>query len=56
MVAADGTDLTEEAVIAHCAERLARFKLPQSVLFTDLLPRNATGKVLKTVLREKFGS
>ena len=46
----------QDDIIAHCAERLAKFKLPQSVVFTDIIPRNATGKVLKTVLREKFGA
>ncbi|MDA1299643.1 MAG: long-chain fatty acid--CoA ligase [Proteobacteria bacterium] len=50
-----GSNLTEDAIIAHCAERLAKFKLPKSVEFTDALPRNATGKVLKTRLREQFG-
>ncbi len=54
-VVEQGSNLTEDAVIAHCTERLARFKLPQSVEFTDALPRNATGKVLKTQLREQFG-
>ena len=30
-----------------------RFKVPQSIVFVDLLPRNATGKVLKRELREE---
>ncbi|BDD84413.1 acyl-CoA synthetase [Tsukamurella pulmonis] len=46
-----GTDLTEEAVIGHCREFLANFKVPRSVEFVSELPRNATGKVLKRVLR-----
>ena len=53
-VVEEGSNLTEDAIISHCAERLARFKLPQSVEFTDALP-NATGKVLKTKPREQFG-
>ena len=32
---------------------LAKYKIPKSVVFVDRLPRNAAGKVLKTVLREK---
>jgi fatty-acyl-CoA synthase len=51
-----GSNLTPDAIIAYCAERLARFKLPKQVILTDALPRNATGKVLKTVLRERFGA
>jgi acyl-CoA synthetase (AMP-forming)/AMP-acid ligase II len=31
---------------------VANFKAPRSVVFVDVLPRNAGGKVLKTVLRE----
>lgn len=46
-----GRELTEEAVIAHCREFLANFKVPRSVEFVTELPRNATGKVLKRVLR-----
>ncbi len=47
--------LTEDEVIAHCAANLARYKLPHSVVFTDALPRNATGKVHKPTLRQMFG-
>ena len=49
-----GADLTETQVIAHCRERLARFKCPTRVLFIDALPRNATGKVHKPTLRASF--
>jgi fatty-acyl-CoA synthase len=47
--------LTEDDVVAHCASNLARYKLPQSVVFTEALPRNATGKVHKPTLRKQFG-
>ncbi len=47
-------DVTAEAVLAHCDGRLARFKMPKAVEFTDVLPRNPTGKVLKRVLREQY--
>ena len=47
--------LSEDDVIAHCAANLARYKLPHSVVFTDALPRNATGKVHKPTLRTLFG-
>jgi fatty-acyl-CoA synthase len=46
--------LEEADVIRHCLGRLAKFKVPQSVTFVDVLPRNATGKVLKRELRTQF--
>mgnify|MGYP003974691637 FL=1 len=42
-----GSNLDEEAVISHCTDKLARFKVPKQVRFMDELPHNATGKVLK---------
>jgi len=47
-------DLTEKDILSHCNGKLARFKLPKGVVFVDELPRNATGKVLKWILRERF--
>ena len=37
-----------------CLERIARFKRPKRYEFVDELPKNATGKVLKRELRERF--
>ena len=56
VVVKEGHVLTGDAVLAHCARNLARFKLPHSVVFTDALPRNATGKVHKPSLRGLFGT
>jgi len=47
-------DLDEAAVLAHCSDKLARFKLPKRAVFTDVIPRNPTGKALKRLLREQF--
>ncbi|WP_341924144.1 FadD3 family acyl-CoA ligase [Nocardioides psychrotolerans] len=47
-----GADLTAEAVVAFARERLANFKVPRHVVFVEALPRNLSGKVLKTALRE----
>ena len=44
--------LTEEQVLKHCSEQLAKFKQPKSARFIDEIPHNATGKVLKRELRE----
>ena len=49
-----GASLTLEEIKAHCGERLARFKHPARLEIVDALPRNATGKVLKFELRERF--
>ena len=50
-----GASITEPDVIEHCRPRLAGFKRPESVVFIDELPRNPMGKVLKRVLRERYG-
>ena len=52
VVRRQGSEIDEETVIAYSREHLANFKAPRSVAFTDALPRNAGGKVLKTSLRE----
>jgi acyl-CoA synthetase (AMP-forming)/AMP-acid ligase II len=46
--------LTEAALITSCSGRLARFKIPKAVYFLAELPRNASGKVLKHLLRERL--
>jgi fatty-acyl-CoA synthase len=51
-----GTALDEEALLEHLDGRLARFKLPRSVVFTEALPRSGAGKVLKAELRKTFGA
>ncbi len=48
-----GKSITPEAVIAHCAARLAKFKVPQTAIITDAIPRTASGKVQKHVLRAR---
>ena len=56
VAAKSGHILREAEIHAHCAGNLARFKCPGVVHFVDALPRNATGKVHKPTLREKFGA
>jgi acyl-CoA synthetase (AMP-forming)/AMP-acid ligase II len=43
-------------IIAWCRDRLAHFKCPKSIEFTDSLPRTTTGKVLKRELRAQLAS
>jgi fatty-acyl-CoA synthase len=54
VVLRDGHSLAEEEVITHCAARLARFKVPKRVVFTDALPKNPSGKLLKRELRKRY--
>ena len=51
-----GETLDFDTLVAHCAEHLARFKLPKELRLVDALPRNPSGKVLKRTLRETFKS
>lgn len=50
-----GTSLTEDALKATCAERLATFKIPSHIWICDApFPRNASGKFLKRDVRERL--
>jgi fatty-acyl-CoA synthase len=48
-----GEVMREEEVIEYCKNHLASYKKPKTVEFLNALPRNPSGKVLKTMLREK---
>jgi len=54
VVLADGAVLTE--IEEHCRERLAPFKVPSSWDLVEELPKTATGKIDKKVLREGFAA
>ncbi len=43
--------ITAEAILAHCASRLAKFKVPVTAVITDALPRTASGKLQKHLLK-----
>ncbi|MCE8049902.1 acyl-CoA synthetase [Billgrantia desiderata] len=45
-------EVTEADIIEHCRQHLARFKVPKTVIFTEL-PKTSTGKIQKFVLREE---
>jgi fatty-acyl-CoA synthase len=53
IVRAEGSQLSEDGVRDYVRDNLARFKVPRDVVFVDVLPRNATGKVLKRELRAR---
>ena len=54
IVPAPDTDPSEEELIAHCRELLAGFKIPAAVERIDAVPRNPSGKILKTELRKPY--
>ena len=50
----DPSKLTEEAVKNYAGEKLSKYKrLEGGVKFVDAIPKNASGKILKRVLREQ---
>jgi long-chain acyl-CoA synthetase len=49
----EGASLEEKSVLQFVRERLADYKVPRKVVFMSALPRNATGKILKTALRQQ---
>ncbi|HUF97216.1 MAG TPA: AMP-binding protein [Ilumatobacter sp.] len=46
----EGSDVDEESLIRYAADFLARYKCPTKVIFTDSLPRNASGKLVRREL------
>jgi len=53
VVPAPGASPTPEGVIAWCREHMANYKVPRAVRVVEALPMNASGKVMKFVLRER---
>ena len=51
--AKEGAQLEERALLQFVREKLADYKVPRRVVFMPALPRNATGKILKTALRQQ---
>jgi long-chain acyl-CoA synthetase len=49
-----GVDVTEEELITHVKDQIARYKAPKSIKIKRSLPKSAQGKILKKDLRKKF--
>ena len=49
-----GREVTREALLEYLADKVAKWWLPDDVIFVDELPHTATGKLQKMKLREKF--
>lgn len=49
-----GADVSAEDLIAHCTDRLARYKRPREIVFAPTIPRTPSGKVRKPLLRSAY--
>ncbi len=54
VVTRTGHSLTAEELVLFCRERMASYKTPKLVEIVDQLPKNASGKILKRELRDRF--
>ncbi|MCI0533891.1 MAG: long-chain fatty acid--CoA ligase [Verrucomicrobiales bacterium] len=52
LAAKEGASLDEKSILQYVRENLADYKVPRRIVFLPSLPRNATGKILKTALRQ----
>ena len=54
IVRKDGSVVTKEDILDHLGRHVAKWWLPDEILFVDSLPHTATGKLLKTALRDQY--
>ncbi|MEZ5934364.1 MAG: long-chain-fatty-acid--CoA ligase [Alphaproteobacteria bacterium] len=54
VVLRDGASATAGDLQDHLRQKVAKWQLPDDIVFVDELPHTATGKIQKTVLRERF--
>ncbi len=55
VVLVPGAQASVDELFAYCRQRLARYKVPKSLVLVDALPHNASGKVAKPALRQSYG-
>ena len=56
VMAKPGTHPTKEDMLKYLEGKIAKWWMPDDVVFVDAIPHTATGKIQKLVLREKFGN
>ncbi|MCR3728401.1 fatty-acyl-CoA synthase [Streptomyces umbrinus] len=56
VVPREDVELDPDEVLASLAGRLAKYKIPKSVVLADELPRTASGKLLKSRVRKRYGT
>jgi fatty-acyl-CoA synthase len=49
-----GASVTSQEILDHLSRNVAKWWLPDEILFVESLPHTATGKLLKTALREQY--
>lgn len=54
VVRKEGSDVTPEAILDHLSAHVAKWWLPDEILFVESLPHTATGKLLKIAIREQY--
>jgi fatty-acyl-CoA synthase len=54
VVVKPGQSLQAQTLITHCQQHLAAFKVPKRVFFSEALPKNPSGKILKRQLRQEY--
>jgi fatty-acyl-CoA synthase len=54
VVLVDGADLGRDDVLAYLADRVAKWQVPDDVVFIDEVPKTSVGKFSKKTLRERF--
>ncbi len=51
----EGSDVTEEDIIAHCRTEMTGYKVPRQIVFMEALPKSNVGKILRRELRDMAG-
>jgi acyl-CoA synthetase (AMP-forming)/AMP-acid ligase II len=51
---ADAEETTEDALLAHCIDQLARYKRPREIVFVSNIPKTPSGKIQKPLLRDAY--
>ena len=54
VILADGSNITRELILEHCAEIFAKWQLPDDVIFVDQIPLTSTGKIDKKTIRAEL--
>ena len=54
IVLKEGQSATKEEILGYLGDKIAKWWMPDDVVFVGSIPHTATGKILKTALREQF--